>query len=112
MGYVYIVSNKHNTVFYTGVTNDIERRAGEHKAGVGSIFTSKFKCNVLIYFEQYMTMGEAIAREKLLKRWKRDWKLDLIKTDNPDMLDLAADWFNQEQLDAIIAEYKNRRQEP
>jgi hypothetical protein len=47
-----------------------------------------------------------------LKRWKRDWKLDLIKTDNPDMLDLAADWFNQEQLDAIIAEYKNRRQEP
>ena len=56
--------------------------------------------------------GEAIAREKLLKRWKRDWKLDLIKTDNPDMLDLAADWFNQEQLDAIIAEYKNRRQEP
>ncbi len=57
-------------------------------------------------------MGEAIAREKLLKRWKRDWKLDLIKTDNPDMLDLAADWFNQEQLDAIIAEYKNRRQEP
>lgn len=111
MGYVYIVSNKYKTVFYTGVTNDIERRTGEHKAGVGSMFTSKFKCNVLLYFEQYMTMGEAIDREKLLKRWKREWKLDLIKENNFEMVDLAADWFTKEQLAAIIEENKRRKVE-
>lgn len=109
MGYVYIVTNKHHTVFYTGVTNDIERRIGEHKAGVGSAFSSKYRCNMLLYTQQYMTMVEAIAAEKTIKRWKRDWKINIIKEINPDMIDLAADWFNEADLESIIQEYKNRK---
>lgn len=111
MGYVYIVANKHRTVLYIGVTNDVERRICEHKAGVGSSFSSKFKCTDLLYHQQYMTMIEAIEAEKQMKKWKRDWKIILIKQDNPDMIDLAADWFTEEQLKAAVEEYKRRKQE-
>ena len=111
MGYVYIVTNKHRTVLYIGVTNDIERRICEHKAGVGSSFSSKFKCTFLLYHQQYMTIVEAIEAEKQMKKWKRDWKIELIKQNNPDMLDLAADWFTEEQLKSAVDEYKRRKLE-
>lgn len=111
MGYVYIVANKHLTVLYIGVTNDIERRICEHKAGIGSTFTSKFKCNILLFHEQYFSMGEAIEREKQMKKWKRDWKIELIKQENPEMLDLAIDWYNEDQLNLTREEYKKRKQE-
>jgi putative endonuclease len=90
--FVYIMSNKSRTVFYIGVTNNLERRVKEHKTGLGSEFTSKYKLFELIYFEIISDIKTAIKREKQLKRWHREWKINLIKTLNPEMLDLAYDW--------------------
>lgn len=91
-GFVYIMSNKNRTTFYIGITNNLERRVAEHKAGAGSTFTSKYKLFDLIYFEMIPDIEQAIAREKQLKRWHRAWKINLIKSENPEMKDLAADW--------------------
>ncbi len=87
--YVYIISNRYRTVFYTGMTNDLERRIWEHKSGEGSTFTSRYRVTDLLYYEEYSQVKEAISREKQLKRWGRQKKLDLIKTLNPEMVDLA-----------------------
>ena len=89
VGYVYIMSNIKRTVFYTGVTSDLKERVEQHKAGVGSVFTSKYKLYYLVYFERIFDIEEAIKREKQLKRWHRDWKINLIKSLNPEMLDLT-----------------------
>jgi putative endonuclease len=90
--YVYILSNKNRTVLYIGVTNDLERRMVEHKNGIGSFFTKKYNVNDLVYYEIHNNINQAIAREKQLKEWKREWKVDLIKTANFKMVDLAFDW--------------------
>lgn len=90
--FIYIMSNKNLTTFYVGVTNDLERRVKEHKGGEGSEFTSKYKLTHLVYYEVISDIKTAIQREKQLKNWHRDWKLDLIKELNPKMLDLAANW--------------------
>ncbi|MCW3071592.1 MAG: Excinuclease subunit domain protein [Bacteroidetes bacterium] len=90
--YVYILSNKNRTVLYIGVTNDLERRIVEHRQGNGSLFTKKYNVNELVYYEIHSNIEQAIAREKQLKEWKRDWKLELIKTLNSEMTDLAKDW--------------------
>jgi len=89
---VYIVSNFTRSVFYTGVTNNLERRISEHKNNEGGVFTSKYKCHYLLYYEDYSDIRNAIAREKQLKKWHRAWKMELIQKDNPDLLDLAKDW--------------------
>ncbi len=90
---VYILSNQHHTVFYVGVTSDLEGRVFQHKQGEGGVFTSKYNCHCLMYYEDYADVRNAIAREKQLKRWLRVWKIELIKKDNPEMKDLAADWY-------------------
>ncbi|MCB0741835.1 MAG: GIY-YIG nuclease family protein [Chitinophagaceae bacterium] len=90
---VYILSNFKRTVLYIGVTNNIERRIWEHKNDEGSQFTKKYKCHFLIYFEDFSSINNAIAREKQLKNWKREWKLALIKKENPQLEDLAKDWY-------------------
>jgi putative endonuclease len=87
-GYIYIVSNKARTVLYIGVTSNLYSRAYEHKMGIGCSFTSKYKCVDLLYFEFLPTIEEAIAREKRLKKWKRFWKDELIKSANPTLRDL------------------------
>ena len=87
-GYVYIMSNIARTTLYIGVTNDLNRRVWEHREGEGSKFTSKYNLSVLLYAEQCPTMPDAIKREKQLKNWKREWKWDLIKTLNPELIDL------------------------
>jgi len=89
---VYIVSNFTRTVLYIGVTNNVERRVWEHRNGEGGVFTAKYKCHYLVFYEDYADVNNAIAREKQLKNWKREWKLDLIRKDNPGMIDLAKDW--------------------
>ena len=86
-GYVYIVSNLHRTTFYIGVTSDLERRVSEHKDGVASAFTAKYKLKYLVYFEEFQSIQLAISREKQLKKWHREWKIDLIKSVNPEMKD-------------------------
>jgi putative endonuclease len=94
-GYVYILSNKHRTTFYIGVTNNLQRRVIEHRSGTGSKFTSKYNLVDLVYYERIFDIEKAIAREKQLKNWHRDWKLNLIKSVNPEMKDLfetGLDW--------------------
>lgn len=89
---VYILSNFARTVFYTGVTNMAEKRIQEHRSNEGSVFAAKYKCYFLVYFEDYNDINNAIAREKQLKNWKREWKLKLIREHNPDLKDLAENW--------------------
>ena len=80
-GYVYILGNHNRTTLYIGVTSNIERRILEHKAGVGSVFTSKYQLTDLLYVEHVPTIEAAIQREKQLKNWHRNWKMNLIKQD-------------------------------
>lgn len=87
--YVYIVSNRRRTVLYTGVTGDLARRMGEHRAGVGSRFASWYRARELVYYEAFPTAEEAIAREKAIKRWRRAKKDALIRVVNPTLQDLA-----------------------
>ena len=86
------MSNKHMTTFYIGVTNNLERRVAEHKSGEGSIFTSKYNLDYLVYYEMITDIKTAIKREKQLKRWHREWKINLIKELNPTFEDLDKDW--------------------
>lgn len=90
--FVYIMSNQSDTVVYIGVTADLERRVYEHKNGMGSVFTSKYHCVKLVYYEEFNDIRYAISREKQLKNWKREWKNELIKSVNPTLKDIAADW--------------------
>jgi putative endonuclease len=87
-GYVYIMSNKERTTLYIGVTSNLIVRTDEHKSGMGSDFTIKYKCYDLIYYEFYDHIESAIEREKQLKKWNRVWKEELIKLLNPQLKDL------------------------
>jgi putative endonuclease len=89
--YVYIMTNASKTL-YTGVTNDLERRVREHKAQVGSGFTTKYHVTRLAYYETYGDIHQAIAREKQIKGWLRAKKVALIEAQNPSWRDLSLDW--------------------
>jgi len=102
------MSNKSRTTLYIGVTNDLEIRVLQHKIGKGSIFTSKYRCFHLLYFEEIPGMDEAIAREKQLKNWRKDWKWDLIKSQNPNLVDLAADWYKPEEIEDFLRNYEKQ----
>src|SRR5690554_5858938 len=98
-GFVYIMSNKNRTTIYIGVTSNLERRILEHKSGVGSMFTKRYNLHDLIYFERISGMLNAINREKQLKRWHKQWKWNLIKEENPQLVDLAWDWYTKEEIE-------------
>jgi len=85
---IYIMTNKNNTVLYTGVTNNLLRRVAEHKAGKGGVFTSKYKITKLVYFECGGDINTAIDREKQIKGGSRQKKEDLINDINPEWNDL------------------------
>ena len=87
-GYVYILTNKHRTTFYTGVTSDIKKRIFEHHTGRFEGFAKKYNLCDLVYLEEFLEIGEAIFREKQLKSYSRKKKLDLICKQNPEILDL------------------------
>ena len=89
--YVYIMTNRYNTVLYTGVTNELERRVGEHKAGLGGRFTSRYRVTKLVYYEEFADPKSAIAREKQIKGGSRQKKLDLVNGMNPEWKDLYED---------------------
>ena len=91
--WVYIVGNRGATTIYIGVTNDIKRRISEHKLGEVPGFTKRYMCDILLYFEEYNNIKNAISREKELKGWRRERKEQLIATLNPHRVDLAANWF-------------------
>lgn len=86
--YIYILTNFHNTTFYIGVTNNLERRIFEHKQELMDGFSKKYKLKKLVYYEEYPTIIGAIEREKQLKNWHRVWKINLIKQLNPELKDL------------------------
>ena len=88
---VYIMTNYLNSTFYIGVTNNLYRRVKEHKDKYNKGFTSKYNLCKLIYFEISDSIEVAILREKQLKNWKRQWKIDLIKSINPSFKDLCSE---------------------
>lgn len=87
--YVYIITNKHNTVFYTWVTNNLERRMYEHKNKLIDGFTKKYNIGKLIYYEECSDIKSAIEREKEIKDRRREKKLDLIKWMNPELNEIC-----------------------
>lgn len=91
--YVYILTNKTNGVLYIGLTNELERRLGEHKNKILKGFTFKYNVDKLVYFEEFDTYEEAFTRERRLKKWNREWKIELIEKGNPTWIDLSAEWF-------------------
>ena len=91
--YVYILANKKNGVLYIGLTNELERRIEEHKSKILKGFTSKYNVDKLVYFEAFDTYPEAFTRERRLKKWNRDWKINLIEKENPNWTDLLAKWY-------------------
>jgi len=86
------MTNKGNSVLYTGVTNNLERRVYEHKNKVVDGFTGRYNINKLVYFEEYNNINDAIAREKQIKGGSRKKKIELIEKDNPKWRDLSEDW--------------------
>ena len=83
--YTYIITNKYRTTFYVGVTTDLNKRITEHQNGIGSVFTKKYNLKDLVYYEIFTDINQAIAREKQIKNWKKEWKLNLIKEQNPTL---------------------------
>ena len=91
--YIYIMSNKYKGVIYIGVTDNLIERVKEHKLKVyPRSFSAKYNCNKLIYFEEWENGLEATIREKQLKKWKRDWKVNLIEDMNPTWMDISLNW--------------------
>lgn len=94
--YVYILSNDDRTM-YSGVTNDLFRRLWQHRTVGGSKFASKHRTTKLVWFDETDDVTVAIAREKQIKNWRREWKLDLVEVGNPEWLDLADGWYGVER---------------
>ena len=91
--YVYIMANKPNGVIYIGVTDNIEERVKEHQLKVyPKSFTAKYNCDMLVYFEEFEEGSKAEKRENQFKKWKRDWKIELIVEMNPSWSDLSTNW--------------------
>ena len=86
---VYILASGRHGTIYIGVTNDLRKRLEQHRAGHGSEFVKKYGVYRLVHAEEYPSPQQAIQREKQLKNWRRDWKIQLIEQDNPDWSDLS-----------------------
>ena len=86
-GWVYLVANRYRGTIYIGVTSNLRARISQHRDGKGSKFTSAYNCNLLVHAEHYERIEDAIAREKAMKKWRRDWKFRLIEQQNPDWED-------------------------
>jgi putative endonuclease len=97
---VYITTNKANTVLYIGITSSLPKRIEEHKNKLVEGFTEKYNTNKLVYFEQTENIISAIAREKQLKNWHRQWKINLINKFNPNWKDLSKDLLDAETSSA------------
>ena len=87
--WVYIMSNKKHGTLYVGVTNDLAKRIGEHREGQGSEYVRKWGLRRLVHAEAHQDIEQAILREKRLKKWRRQWKIDLITASNPEWDDLS-----------------------
>jgi putative endonuclease len=86
--YVYILASTFNGTLYIGVTNNLVKRIWQHKNELVEGFSKKFNVHLLVYYEEYSDIREAIEREKRIKKWNRQWKVRLIEKDNPSWKDL------------------------
>jgi putative endonuclease len=110
MYYIYIVTNKHDSVLYIGVTSNLEGRIYEHRERLTEGFTKRYQATKLIYYEDYPDPVSAIAREKQLKGWRREKKVALIEKRNPRWVDLFdeitegydVDLLNREKREPLI----------
>ncbi len=96
MFYVYILATKYNKMLYIGVTNNLEGRVRQHQDRIIDGYTKKYNVTKLVHFEEYQYVYDAIAREKRLKNWHKQWKINQITKYNPDWQDLAADWHDSD----------------
>ena len=96
--YVYLLTNRNNKVMYVGVTNNLVRRVHEHKTRQVPGFTEKYKVDRLVYFEETSDIRAAIAREKEIKKWRREKKNQLVVSTNPEWRDLSQGWFGDLSL--------------
>jgi putative endonuclease len=87
-GFVYILASRKNGTLYTGVTSDLSRRIWEHENGIGSSFTKQYGVTKLVWFEEHELIVTAIKREKTIKKWPRQWKINAIEAVNPDWDDI------------------------
>lgn len=88
------MASKIRGTLYIGMTNDLQRRVYEHKTGIIKGFTQKYGINKLMYFESFQNVYQATDREKQLKNWNRQWKIDLFEKENKKWQDLASDWYD------------------
>ena len=88
--YVYILASRKHGTLYIGITNDLIRRMHEHKLKLVRGFSARYGVSKLVYFEVFDDPTSAIMREKQLKKWHRDWKIELIESQNPGWVDLSA----------------------
>jgi putative endonuclease len=109
--YVYIMTNQSRTL-YTGVTNDLERRVCEHKQRLVPGFTAKYNINMLVWYETFANVGEAIEGEKRIKGWSRSKKLALIEANNPHWEDLSERWYGRLSEPRVAGEAKEVRRLP
>lgn len=86
--YTYMLASRQHGTLYTGVTNGLVHRIRQHRDGKGSKFTQRYAVNQLVRYQAFNTIDEAIQREKTMKDWPRQWKVNLIERDNPNWLDL------------------------
>lgn len=87
---VYLLANRKQGTLYCGVTSDLPTRLDQHKRGAGSVFTAKYRCTRLVWYKPFETMPPALARERRIKSWPRQWKINAIEEHNPDWDDLSA----------------------
>ena len=86
--FVYLLASRRNGTLYVGVTNDLMRRVCQHKQGLVEGFTKRYGVKMLVWYEQTESIESAVLREKQIKRWNRDWKIELIRASNPQWRDL------------------------
>jgi putative endonuclease len=86
--WTYILASKPRGTLYIGVTNSIVSRVEQHRAGKGSVHTRRYRVFLLVWYDEFANIEEAIQREKTMKEWRRDWKINLIERTNPHWQDL------------------------
>ena len=106
--YVYILTNNRHTVFYTGITNNIDNRVFLHKVKFNKGFTARYNCTKLVYYEEFPDPTEAIHREKQVKKYRRNWKKEMITKMNPEWRDLSENWYDPREIESFKEAMRDR----